>query len=344
VIQPGLVPGAQPQTENSGQSGQGSNQDVLLVVGQVNPAAGGAPGAGGARLGGRRGPATAIAGADATTQPARGRGFGRGGGGPEGTASTNYAILHGFAYVAYRTNDCAEDTTLRNQDGSWAFRHTRFLPAYPGYDWGILRAWAWGASRVVDYLETDPSIDKSKIIITGVSREGKSALVAGAFDDRFSMVAPVASSGGGTPAYRFSGQNRGGHEGLSEMVRKYPNWFSPHLHEFWAHQDQLPFDEHWFIALAAPRPFIALEGTIDQNVQPYGVRQSFIHAKPAYDFLKASDRLGINFSERMHGFNAGDQDAMMAFADKHLLNKQVTRLFNLFTEAAYIAPGMQAAP
>ncbi len=53
-------------------------------------------------------------------------------------------------------NDCAEDTTLREADGSWSFRTTRFAPAYPGYDWGILRIWAWGVSRVADYLETDP--------------------------------------------------------------------------------------------------------------------------------------------------------------------------------------------
>ena len=50
---------------------------------------------------------------------------------------------------------------------AWAFRNTRFYPAYPGYDWGILAGWAWGASRVADYLETDPAIDKTKLIITG---------------------------------------------------------------------------------------------------------------------------------------------------------------------------------
>ena len=77
------------------------------------------------------------------------------------------------------------------------------------------------------------------------------------------MVAPVASSGGGTPAYRYSGSvpDRGGKEGLTEMVRKYPNWFSPHLHQFWGQPDKLPFDEHWFIALVAPRPLICSRAT-----------------------------------------------------------------------------------
>ncbi len=185
----------------------------------------------------------------------------------------------------------------------------------------------------MDYLETDSSelkIDKSKLIVTGVSRTGKSALVAGAFDDRLAMVAPVASSGGGTPAYRFSGAERGGKEGLSEMMRKYPNWFSPHLHEFWGQPDKLPFDEHWFIALAAPRPFIALEGTHDQNVNINGVRQSFLAARPAFAWLNAADRLGIGWADRPHGIVQADWDALLAFADRFLLGKTVTRRFYEF--------------
>ena len=54
-------------------------------------------------------------------------------------------MKRGYAVVLFNPNDCAEDTTLRNMDGSWAFRNTRFFPAYPGYDWGILAGWAWGA-------------------------------------------------------------------------------------------------------------------------------------------------------------------------------------------------------
>jgi hypothetical protein len=248
----------------------------------------------------------------------------------EEIATTNPAIAHGFAFVTFNNNDCGEDTTLRLADGSWAYRTTRFYPAYPHYDWGLLQAWAWGVSRIIDYLETDPTIDKTKLIVTGVSRTGKSALIAGAFDDRIAMTAPVASSGGGTPASRFSGAGRGGKEGLSEMVQKYPNWFSPHLHEFWGQQDKLPFDEHWFIALVAARPFISLEGTHDQNVNINGVYQSFLAVRPVYAFLHAEDRLGISFADRPHGMAQGDWDAMLAFADKFLLGKPVTRSFDEF--------------
>jgi hypothetical protein len=308
----GAPPGATPLPHLANGPNQGRGEDVLLLVGPAPT------------------PAADAAAPPAAKGPARGPGPGRGARTPDSIAASNPALAHGFAFVTFNYTDCGEDTTLRTADGTWAFRTTRFYPAYPNYDWGLLQGWAWGVSRIVDYLETDPSIDKSKLIVTGVSRTGKSALVAGAFDERLSMVAPVASSGGGTPAYRFSGAERGGKEGLSEMMRKYPNWFSPHLHEFWGQPDKLPFDEHWFIALAAPRPFIALEGTRDQNVNQNGVRQSFLAAQPAFALLNVPDRLGVSWADRMHGMVQGDWDAMLAFADKFLLGKPVTRKFDEF--------------
>jgi hypothetical protein len=217
--------------------------------------------------------------------------------------------------VVYNDNDCAEDTTLRQPDGSWAFRSTRFFPAYPGYDWGILAAWAWGASRIADYLETDPSIDSSRLIITGASRAGKSAMIAAAFDDRL-MAAPVVTGGGGIGAYRFAGANHT--ETLDIMETKYPNWFSPHLREFRGQREKLPFDEHWFLALCAPRPFLALEGDADPISLPEAVRKSVDAAKAAYALYGREDRIGIHYSHHAHAFTDEDWTAMMDFADAHL--------------------------
>jgi len=342
----GTPPGATPLPRLPPGANQGSGHDALLVVGPAAPppAASGAtpnapsvppaPAAGAAPQAGAPGSASASSAAGAAPPRFTPRTA-------EQIAETNPAIAHGYAFVTFNYTDCGEDTTLRLPDGSWAYRTTRFFPAYPNYDWGLLRAWAWGASRIVDYLITDPSIARDKLIITGVSRTGKSALVAGALDDRFSMVAPVASSGGGTPAYRFSGSvpDRGGKEGLTEMVAKYPNWFSPHLHQFWGQPDKLPFDEHWFIALCAPRPFIALEGDHDQNVNQNGVYQSFVAAMPAYALYNVTDRLGVNWSDRPHGMVQGDWDALLAFADKFLLGKAVARRFDQFP--AGIGPSAQ---
>jgi hypothetical protein len=315
VVSPsGTPPGATALPHLAQGANQGHSEDALMVVGPATPGAARGPMSG---AGGPGGNAAPRAFAPRTA---------------EQIAETNQALAHGFAFVTFNNNDCGEDTTLRLPDGSWAYRTTRFFPAYPNYDWGLLRAWAWGASRIVDYLVTDPSIDSKKLIITGVSRTGKSALIAGAFDDRWAMVAPVASSGGGSPAFRYSGStpDRGGKEGLTEMVRKYPNWFSPHLHQFWGQPDKLPFDEHWLLALVAPRPLICLEGDHDQNVNQNGVYQSFIAAKPVFEFLHAGDKLGVSWADRPHGMVQGDWDAMLAFADKFLLDKPVTRSFDQF--------------
>jgi len=327
----GTPPGATPLPHLAQGANQGRNEDVLLVVGPMtDQGVRGVMGGGPLPAGAPGGPAGTPAGGTPGANRPPMRAFG-----PrtaEQIAESNPAIAHGFAFVTFNNNDCGEDTTLRLPDGSWAFRTTRFFPAYPNYDWGLLRAWAWGASRIVDYLVTDPSIDKNKLIITGVSRTGKAALIAGAFDDRWAMVAPVASSGGGTPAYRYSGSvpDRGGKEGLTEMVRKYPNWFSPHLHQFWGQPDKLPFDEHWFIALVAPRPLISLEGDHDQNVNLNGVYQSIVAARPAYAFFHAGDKLGVSFANRPHGMVQGDWDALLAFADKFLLDKPVDRSFDQY--------------
>jgi lysophospholipase L1-like esterase len=321
----GTPPGATALPRLPQGANQGRNEDVLLVTGPATSRSDGAT---------RPGP-NGTGGAPVVGMGAAGTEDMRGFRGPRTAsqiAETNQAIQHGWAFVTFNNSDCGEDTTLRNADGSWAYRTTRFFPAYPNYDWALLRAWAWGVSRIVDYLETDSSVDKTKFIVTGVSRTGKSALIAGAFDERLALVAPIASSGGGTPAYRYSGSvpDRGGKEGLTEMMKKYPNWFSDHLHQFWGQPDKLPFDEHWFIALCAPRPFIALEGDHDQNVNQNGVYRSLVAARPAYDFFKSPDRLGISFADRPHGMVQGDWDALLAFGDKFLMGKPTALTFDQY--------------
>jgi len=303
VSQAGTPPGAPALPRLPQGPNQGRGEDVLLLVGRPPAPDGAAPAAG-------RG----------------GRGF------PEPTAQSLASqradvFRRGYALVVFNPNDCAEDTTLRNSDGSWAFRTTRFYPAYPGYDWGTLAGWAWGASRVADYLEHDPAIDAKKLIITGASRNGKSSMVAAAFDDRL-MGAPVVTGGGGIGAYRFAGPRKS--ETLDIMQKKYPNWFSPNLHEFWGQREKLPFDEHWFLALAAPRPFIALEGMTDTISLPDAVQHSFLGARPAYALFGATDHLGVNYANHGHAFTADDWTAMMDFFDKNVQGKPVERTFNRF--------------
>jgi hypothetical protein len=315
ISQSGTPPEATPLPRLPQGPGQGRGLNVLLPVEIIREQ---------------------VAAADAT----RGGGKGNAPGAPgrseivrvatAASVATRHAEVfrRGFALVQFNPNDCAEDTTLREADGSWAFRHTRFPAAYPNYDWGILAAWAWGASRVADYLETDPAIDRAKLmIVTGASRNGKSAMIAAAFDERL-MGAPVVTGGGGVGAYRFAGPKNS--ETLDIMQRKYPNWFSPHLHEFWGQREKLPFDQHWFLALCAPRPFIALEGETDTISLPEAVRQSMLGAKPAYALFGAEDKLGVNYAKHGHAFTEEDWTALLDFAEWHLRGKKVERRFDQF--------------
>jgi hypothetical protein len=315
VIAPaGTPPGATPLPRLPNGPTQGKGVNVLLVVG----------------------------GGAATTPTPEIPGAGRGPADPERIAAANAALAHGFAYVTFNHNDCGEDTTLREADGSWSFRTTRFFPAYPGYDWGLLRAWAWGVSRIVDYLATDPLIDAGKLIVTGASRTGKSAMVAAAFDERIAMAAPVVTGGGGVGAHRFAGPRRS--ETLDVMVTKYPNWFSPHLHAFRGHNEKLPFDQHWFLAACAPRAFLALEGDADVISLPEAVRQSMLGARPAYALFGATEKLGVHYAPHGHTFNADDWSALRAFADWHLLGKKPARTFERFPTEAELDAVLARAP
>lgn len=263
---------------------------------------------------------------------------------PERIAATNPALARGYAYAMFNHNDCGEDTTLREADGSWSFRTTRFFPAYPGYDWGLLASWAWGVSRIVDYLITDPAIDRTKLIVTGTSRTGKSAMVAAAFDDRLALGAPVVTGGGGIGAYRFAGPRKS--ETLDIMLTKYPNWFSPHLHEFRGQREKLPFDEHWFLAACAPRAFLALEGDADVISLPAAVRASLDAARPAYALFgaTAASRLGVHYAPHGHAFTDDDWAALLDFADLQLIGRPTRRAFDRFPTEAELDSALARPP
>jgi hypothetical protein len=265
---------------------------------------------------------------------------------PEAVAATHQGLFErGYALATYHYQDAGEDTIGRTLDGRWAFRGTRVFPPYGDYDWGLLAGWAWGISRAIDFLETQPFADRTKFIAIGHSRVGKAVLVAGAFDERIALVAPAGSGAGGTGAYRFNGARGGGREGLADMMRKYPNWFSPNLYPFAQDVDRLPFDQHWLIALAAPRAFISLEGTDDQNCVPNALRQSVAGAEPAFVLTNARNKLAVHYASHRHALADEDWEALVDFADRVLMGKPVSRVFNNYPSAPWPAtPATRAGP
>ena len=193
--------------------------------------------------------------------------------------------------------------------------------AYPDYDWATLAVWAWGGLRVVDYLENLNVVDRKRIAFTGHSRGGKTALLAGALDERISLVAPNGSGCGGAGCYRYAGENS---ESLEQITnpRRFPYWFHPRFRDFAGKETKLPFDQHFLKALIAPRALISVDSVDDLWANPYGTQQSHRGAKPVFDFLAAGDKLGIYYRKGGHAQNNDDWCTLIDFADRIFFGKE----------------------
>jgi endo-1,4-beta-xylanase len=176
-------------------------------------------------------------------------------------------------------------------------------------DCGALMAWAWTVHRTVDALEKMPEIDAEKIVITGHSRYGKAALIAGAFDERIALTVPSHSGCAGCAPYRFI---FGKSEQLHNIVGAFPYWFRPDFNQFIGNVERLPVDQHELMALVAPRAMLLTEGTEDHWINPAGAQATYLAAKRVYDFLGAGDKLSIRF--RPVGHIPSNED-LLDFAD-----------------------------
>jgi dienelactone hydrolase len=221
-------------------------------------------------------------------------------------------------YILAQFNRCEFSPDLGTKDGP-IFR------AYPDRAFGAIAAWAWGYARVIDFLQTLPEIDKTKIAVSGHSRGGKAALLAGALDERIAITNPNGSGTGGCAPYRNPTAQA---EKLSDILKNFPNWFSPQLKQFIGHEDQLPFDQHCLIALVAPRAFITTEAVGDQWANPPQTYKSYEAAKLVWDFLHAFDQTAIHYRQGKHAHDVEDWTALLDFADKIYFNKPTTRPFN----------------
>ena len=124
-----------------------------------------------------------------------------------------------------------------------------------GEMYSIIGAWAWGLSRALDYLESDPDVDASRIAVHGHSRLGKTALWAGAIDPRFRMIVANCSGCGGAALHkRKSGENFSQHFRCHLERYHLPCWFVDEAEKFMWREEDYPIDQHELLAMAAPRP------------------------------------------------------------------------------------------
>ncbi|KAL1676858.1 carbohydrate esterase family 15 protein [Schizophyllum commune] len=176
-----------------------------------------------------------------------------------------------------------------------------FWDLYEG-DIGVLAAWGWGFSKIIDALEVAvPEVDIERIAVSGCSRYGKAALAAGFFDERVTLTVPMSSGLMGMAPFRFQYEESGANEQLSDMDDTSSSWPDDTLVTFRNDPARLPVDSNFITAGVAPRALIWDEGTTDYWTNPEGTAAVTFPATLAlYEWLGAGDNVGIALRNSGH--------------------------------------------
>jgi hypothetical protein len=232
-------------------------------------------------------------------------------------------VGRGYAVATFCNSDVDSDRADVS-DGVYKWLN----PDAPTHHRGTIAAWAWGFHRAMDYLVTDKAIDAKRVAALGHSRNGKTALLAAAMDERFALAIPHQAGCGGTAPSR---SNIG--ESVKQINDYAPHWFNAEFKKFNDAPEKLPFDQNCLVALMAPRPVLFSNAVKDQHANPNGQFEVLQAAEPVYKLLKAggveaekmpelgklvNSKLGYFIRPGGHSMTLEDWIAFLEFADKQM--------------------------
>jgi hypothetical protein len=239
-------------------------------------------------------------------------------------------VDRGYALASFYSGDVDPDTAdLSDGIGPTYFKGGGSTPT--GDDPGTIALWAWGFHRVVDYLDqTENLVDTGKIAVVGHSRNGKTALLAGAFDDRVALIIPHQAGCGGTAPSRTDDPKA---ESVKRINTAFPHWFCDNFVAFGDDTSKLPFDQHCLLALCAPRPVLYSNAQEDQWANPNGQFEMLRAANSVYKLYNVEgldpaakpeigklvkSPLGFFLREGKHSMSREDWEVFLDYADAHL--------------------------
>lgn len=250
---------------------------------------------------------------------------------PSGSGPHPAIIAFGAASIPIPNNVAVitfNNDNIGNQQNTQSRGRGLFYNIYgSGHSASAMTAWAWGVSRIIDAIEYLPSlgIDPKRVGVTGCSRNGKGAIVAGALDDRVALTIPQESGSGGSACWRLSDEmkRQGKNVQTAQQIITENVWFSKSFEQHVNSVTRLPFDHHMLAGLVAPRGLYVAENTGMEwlgNMSTYGCMKA---GQKIYEALGVKDHMGFSqIGGHNHCQFPGGQNAeLTAFINRFLLNQ-----------------------
>ena len=235
-------------------------------------------------------------------------------------------VARGYAALAFWNGDVAPDNAKSNctqgVHACWAKERT-------ANSWGALSAWAWGASRVLDWVETEPLLDAKHFGVVGHSRGGKTALLAGVTDTRFAMACVNDSGCSGAKLNHIDLPKS---ESIARISKVFPHWFCLNYRKFAGKEFEMDFDQHMMVALMAPRAVAIASASKDHWAGQRGEYASALLASPAWELYgkrglvsdgfpnpneaRQDGTVSYHLREGVHNLTLHDWNRYMDFADR----------------------------